>query len=114
MYNDSVMIISSHIHHAIRPQEIHMHIHSKENYSSSNGFLHKTITTDNIDLDTNQKNINRYTCEYEGCPRTYSTIGNLRTHIKTHKGNPFLFMFSYISSYECSVVYRFVYRFFIK
>ncbi|KAF7400413.1 hypothetical protein HZH66_005597 [Vespula vulgaris] len=77
---------TSHIHHAIRPQEIHMHIHSKENYSSSNGFLHKTITTDNIDLDTNQKNINRYTCEYEGCPRTYSTIGNLRTHIKTHKG----------------------------
>ncbi|KAL2726597.1 zinc finger protein 281-like isoform X3 [Vespula squamosa] len=98
---------TSHIHHAIRPQEIHMHIHSKENYSSSNGFLHKTITTDNIDLDTNQKNINRYTCEYEGCPRTYSTIGNLRTHIKTHKGNPFLFMFSYISSYECSVVYLF-------
>ncbi|XP_035736761.1 uncharacterized protein LOC118448082 isoform X1 [Vespa mandarinia] len=77
---------TSHIHHVIRPQEIHMHIHSKENYSSSNGFLHKTITTDNIDLDTNQKNINRYTCEYEGCPRTYSTIGNLRTHIKTHKG----------------------------
>ncbi|XP_015178884.1 PREDICTED: uncharacterized protein LOC107067682 isoform X2 [Polistes dominula] len=63
-----------------------MHIHSKEIYTSSNDPLHKTIVYNNVDMDTNQKHINRYTCEYEGCPRTYSTIGNLRTHIKTHKG----------------------------
>lgn len=38
------------------------------------------------DSNTKELAVNRYNCEYDGCSRTYSTVGNLRTHMKTHKG----------------------------
>ncbi|KAF3421200.1 hypothetical protein E2986_12724 [Frieseomelitta varia] len=75
---------SESIHHSIGRDEIYMRIHSDQDDISTNESSHVAI--ENIIPDTNQKHIGRYTCEYEGCNRTYSTVGNLRTHMKTHKG----------------------------
>lgn len=31
----------------------------------------------------------KYTCEYDGCFKSYTTAGNLKTHIKIHRGERF-------------------------
>ncbi|XP_015591818.1 zinc finger protein 518A isoform X2 [Cephus cinctus] len=77
---------TGYIHHTISPNEIYMRIHPGQNDSMPDDPSHATITIESTDPDTNQKHISRYTCEYDGCSRTYSTVGNLRTHMKTHKG----------------------------
>lgn len=38
------------------------------------------------DTPSDHLDIKRHNCEFTGCKRTYSTVGNLRTHMKTHKG----------------------------
>lgn len=47
---------------------------------------HATLTVTSTNPDTKETIVNRFHCEYDGCSRTYSTVGNLRTHMKTHKG----------------------------
>ncbi|KAK0074656.1 hypothetical protein PV325_007977, partial [Microctonus aethiopoides] len=77
---------TGYIHHTIGPNEIYMRIRPGQDHSIPDDPSHATITIEATDPDTNQKHISRYECEYDGCSRTYSTIGNLRTHMKTHKG----------------------------
>lgn len=74
------------IHHTISSDQIYMHINPGKSGSMPENPSHATITIEATDPATNMKEIKRYRCEYDGCSRTYSTVGNLRTHMKTHKG----------------------------
>ncbi|XP_034233454.1 uncharacterized protein LOC117640726 [Thrips palmi] len=73
--------------HTISSDEIHMHLHplGKRGEMPSDP-SHATLTIETTDPDTNQREIKRFRCEYDSCSRSYSTVGNLRMHMKTHKG----------------------------
>lgn len=63
-----------------------MHINPGNSGRMPKNPSHATITIESTDPKTHKREIKRYNCEYDGCTRTYSTVGNLRTHMKTHKG----------------------------
>ncbi|KAG8232422.1 hypothetical protein J437_LFUL012853 [Ladona fulva] len=76
---------AGYIHHTITSDEIYFRIHPGNSPMPENP-SHATLTIETHDPTTNTKEIKRYRCEYDNCERTYSTPGNLRTHMKTHKG----------------------------
>lgn len=75
------------IHHTISPDGIYMHINPGLSGEMPDEPSYATITITSTNPDTKEMTVNRFRCEYDGCTRTYSTVGNLRTHMKTHKGD---------------------------
>jgi hypothetical protein len=67
---------------------------------------HLTLTIESIDTETEEKTKKRFRCKFEGCPRTYSSAGNLKAHVKSHMGMlkfhhfPILMSFTYLSIQE--------------
>lgn len=73
------------IQHTLSDDQIYMQINPGELNMPENP-THVTLTIERENPDTKSKEIRRFKCDYAGCPRTYSTPGNLKTHKKTHKG----------------------------
>ncbi|XP_028137283.2 zinc finger protein 236-like [Diabrotica virgifera virgifera] len=74
------------VQHTVSLDEICMQINPGSSNKMPNEPSHATLTITATNPETKETTINRFHCEYDGCERTYSTVGNLRTHMKTHKG----------------------------
>ncbi|KAJ7304478.1 hypothetical protein JRQ81_012043 [Phrynocephalus forsythii] len=91
-HNDRFHLIADHegmsqgyVQHIISPDQIHLTIHPGSTPMPRN-IEGATLTLQSECPETKLKEVKRYQCTFEGCPRTYSTAGNLRTHQKTHRG----------------------------
>ncbi|XP_078537354.1 metal regulatory transcription factor 1 [Lissotriton helveticus] len=73
------------VQHIISPDQIHLTINPGSTPMPRN-IEGATLTLQSECPETNMREVKRFQCSFEGCPRTYSTAGNLRTHQKTHRG----------------------------
>ncbi|XP_033877407.3 metal regulatory transcription factor 1-like isoform X1 [Acipenser ruthenus] len=73
------------VHHTISPDQIQFIINPGSTPMPRN-IEGATLTLHSECPETKLREVKRYRCMFEGCTRTYSTAGNLRTHQKTHRG----------------------------
>ncbi|CAH1799510.1 unnamed protein product [Owenia fusiformis] len=80
-YEDS----AGYIHHMVSANQILMHINPGDMPMPENP-THCTLMVESENPQTKKKELKRYVCDFDGCAKTYSTAGNLKTHRKTHLG----------------------------
>ncbi|XP_055945177.1 zinc finger and BTB domain-containing protein 26-like isoform X2 [Argiope bruennichi] len=74
---------SGYIEHTITKDQIRMQIRSDD---MPDNLSHATLTVESRNQKTNEREFKKFHCDFDGCERTYSTAGNLKTHQKRHKG----------------------------
>uniref|UniRef100_A0A3Q3D7F3 Metal regulatory transcription factor 1 n=1 Tax=Hippocampus comes TaxID=109280 RepID=A0A3Q3D7F3_HIPCM len=82
---DPDAMTQGYVHHTISPDQIQFTINPGSTPMPRN-IEGATLTLHSECPETRQTEVKRYQCTFEGCTRTYSTAGNLRTHQKTHRG----------------------------
>ncbi|KAI9524029.1 hypothetical protein NQZ68_020990 [Dissostichus eleginoides] len=83
--SDPVGMSQGYVHHTISPDQIQFTINPGSTRMPRN-IEGATLTLHSECPETKMREVKRYQCMFEGCTRTYSTAGNLRTHQKTHRG----------------------------
>ena len=91
------MYIFRYIQHTISANEICMQINPGSSNFMPSQPSHATLTIETINSETEERTKKRFRCRFEGCPRTYSSAGNLKAHIKSHTGKLTLLSFLVIS-----------------
>uniref|UniRef100_A0A131XUG4 Putative metal regulatory transcription factor 1 n=1 Tax=Ixodes ricinus TaxID=34613 RepID=A0A131XUG4_IXORI len=102
---------AGYIQHTISADQICMQINPGNSPMPKNP-THATLTIQSMNEETRKREIKRFRCNFEGCKRTYSTAGNLKTHQKTHTGE-YTFMCmqegcgkAFLTSYSLKIHFR--------
>ncbi|KZS14681.1 putative Metal-responsive transcription factor 1 protein [Daphnia magna] len=74
------------IQHTISANEICMQINPGSSNCMPSEPSHATLTIESVNSETDERTKKRFRCRFEGCPRTYSSAGNLKAHTKSHTG----------------------------
>ncbi|CAL9705138.1 unnamed protein product [Knipowitschia caucasica] len=82
---DAEAMSQGYVHHTISADQIQFTINPGSTPMPRN-IEGATLTLHSECPETKLREVKRYQCMFEGCTRTYSTAGNLRTHQKTHRG----------------------------